>query len=132
MLLTKEKGFYKNFFSLWIVLVLNNVIILGVNLADNIMLGNFTEEALAGATACNQLQFIFQQLILGIGNACSLTAGNRNSRGNAGTYGRAYTGTYGRAYAGTHRRTYRRTHRRNCEKYRNQTIFCWRYDDSML
>lgn len=69
MLLTKEKGFYKNFFSLWIVLVLNNVIILGVNLADNIMLGNFTEEALAGATACNQLQFIFQQLILGIGNA---------------------------------------------------------------
>lgn len=69
MLLTKEKGFYKNFFSLWIVLVLNNVIILGVNLADNIMLGNFTEEALAGATACNQLQFIFQQLILGVGNA---------------------------------------------------------------
>lgn len=68
MLLTKEKGFYKNFFSLWWVLVLNNVIILGVNLADNIMLGNFSEPALSGATACNQLQFIFQQLILGIGN----------------------------------------------------------------
>ncbi len=69
MVLTKEKSFYKNFFSLWIVLVLNNVIILGVNLADNIMLGNFTEAALSGATACNQLQFIFQQLILGIGNS---------------------------------------------------------------
>lgn len=68
MLLTKEKGFYKNFFSLWYMLVLNNVIILGVNLADNIMLGNFSEPALSGATACNQLQFIFQQLILGIGN----------------------------------------------------------------
>ena len=69
MLLTKEKGFYKRFFSLWYVLVLNNVIILGVNLADNIMLGNFSEPALSGATACNQLQFIFQQLILGIGNS---------------------------------------------------------------
>lgn len=69
MLLTKEKGFYKNFFSLWYVLVLNNVIILGVNLADNIMLGNFSEPALSGATACNQLQFIFQQLILGVGNS---------------------------------------------------------------
>lgn len=50
------------------MLVLNNVIILGVNLADNIMLGNFSEPALSGATACNQLQFIFQQLILGVGN----------------------------------------------------------------
>ena len=68
MLLSKEKSFYKNFFSLWCVLVLNNVIILGVNLADNIMLGNFSEAALSGATACNQLQFVFQQLILGVGN----------------------------------------------------------------
>ena len=69
MLLTKDKGFYKNFFSLCSVLVLNNVILLGVNLADNIMLGNFSEAALAGATSCNQLQFIFQQLVLGVGNA---------------------------------------------------------------
>ncbi len=69
MLLTKEKGFYKNFFSLWYVLVLNNVIILGVNLADNIMLGNYSEAALTGATACNQLQFIFGQLILGVGSS---------------------------------------------------------------
>ncbi len=68
MLLTKEKGFYKNFFSLWYVLALNNVIILGVNIVDNIKLDNFSESALSGATACNQLQFIFRQLILGIGN----------------------------------------------------------------
>ena len=67
MLLTKDKSFYKNFFSLCCALVLNNVIILGVNLADNIMLGNYSEAALSGAAACNQLQFIFQQLITGIG-----------------------------------------------------------------
>jgi len=69
MLLTRDKGFYKNFFSLCSILILNNVIILGVNLADNIMLGNFNEAALSGATACNQLQFIFQQLITGIGGS---------------------------------------------------------------
>ena len=68
MVLTKDKSFYQSFFSLCYVLVLNNVILLGVNLADNIMLGNFSEAALSGATACNQLQFIFQQLIVGVGN----------------------------------------------------------------
>ncbi len=69
MRLSRDKSFYQSFFSLCLVLVLNNVILLGVNLADNIMLGNFSEAALSGATACNQLQFIFQQLIVGIGNA---------------------------------------------------------------
>ena len=68
MLLTKDRGFYRDFFTLCLTLILNNCILLGVNLADNIMLGNFSESALSGATACNQLQFIFQQLILGVGN----------------------------------------------------------------
>ena len=77
MLLTRDKDFYRNFFSLCCVLVLNNVIILGVNLADNIMLGNFSEAALSGAAACNQLQFIFQQLIVGIGN-CMVMMGSQH------------------------------------------------------
>ena len=68
MHLSKDKDFYKSFFSLALVLILNNVIVLSVNLVDNIMLGNFSEAALSGATACNQLHFIFQQLILGLGN----------------------------------------------------------------
>lgn len=67
--MTKDRGFYSNFFSLWKILVLNNIIILGVNLADNIMLGRFNEFALGGATACNQVQFVFQQVILGLSNA---------------------------------------------------------------
>ena len=68
MHLSRDKDFYKSFFSLALVLILNNVIVLSVNLVDNIMLGNFSEAALSGATACNQLQFIFQQLILGVGS----------------------------------------------------------------
>lgn len=67
--MTRDKNFYNSFFSLWKILVLNNIIILGVNLADNIMLGKYSEPALSGATACNQVQFVFQQIILGISNA---------------------------------------------------------------
>lgn len=67
--MTRDKHFYNNFFSLWIFLVINNIIILGVNLADNIMLGRYSEHALSGAAACNQVQFVFQQIILGISNA---------------------------------------------------------------
>ncbi len=69
---TEERSFYKTFISLWGVLVLNNVIVLGVNLADNIMLGAYSEPALSGAAACNQLQFIFQQVIFGLGNTAVL------------------------------------------------------------
>lgn len=82
-ILTKDKGFYKSFFSLWRVLVLNHVIVLGVNLADNIMLGSYSEPALSGAAACNQVQFVFLQIIVGLGNAlvvmCSQYWGMRNT-----------------------------------------------------
>lgn len=80
--INQEKGFFKSFFSLWYVLVLNNIIILGVNLADNIMLGNYSEPALSGATACNQLQFIFSQLILGIGSSLVMLGSQHWGQGN--------------------------------------------------
>ncbi len=69
MLMTKDKSFYKQFFSLYWVLVLHNVIALGVNLADNIMIGSYNETSLAGVAAVNQLQFVFQQIIIGCGDA---------------------------------------------------------------
>ncbi len=67
--MTRDKGFYKQFLRICIVIVMQNVLTLSVNLADNIMLGNYSEAALSGATAVNQIQFVYQQLILGIGDA---------------------------------------------------------------
>ncbi len=67
-MLTKDKSFYKNFFRLLIILAFQNMIVLSVNLIDNIMIGNFSEDALAGVTAVNQIQFLFQQLLLGTGD----------------------------------------------------------------
>ncbi len=67
--ITRDRDFYKQFFSVWSVLVLYNIITLGVNLADNIMVGAYSENALSGVTAVNQVQFLFQQLLMGAGDA---------------------------------------------------------------
>ena len=61
------KKFYKSFFSLYFLLVFQNVITLSVNLADNIMLGAYSEASLSGVTAVNQIQFIFQQMLGAVG-----------------------------------------------------------------
>lgn len=60
-------NFYKKFFSIYILLVFQNVLTLSVNLADNLMLGAYSEQALSGVTAVNQVQFVFQQLLNAIG-----------------------------------------------------------------
>lgn len=50
------------------MLVLQNVVTLSVNLADNIMLGAYSETALSGVTTVNQVQFVFQQLLMALGD----------------------------------------------------------------
>ena len=67
--LVKDPAFYKAFFSIWSVLVLHNIITLGVNLLDNVMVSAYSEAAMAGVSAVNQVQFLFQQLMLGAGDA---------------------------------------------------------------
>ena len=62
------KNFYRNFLKLCSMLVLQNVVTLSVNLADNIMLGAFSETALSGVTTVNQIQFVFQQLLMALGD----------------------------------------------------------------
>lgn len=64
----KKNNFFGMFFSLYIVLVLQNVITLSVNLADNMMLGAYSEMSLSGVAAVNQIQFIFQQIITALGD----------------------------------------------------------------
>lgn len=60
--------FYKQFFHIYIALVLQNVVTLSVNLADNMMLGAYSEAALSGVAAVNQIQFVFQQLVMALGD----------------------------------------------------------------
>ena len=64
---TTDINFYKTFFPLLFVITLQQLAALAVNMADNIMLGTYTELALSGATLVNQIQFTLQQLASGIG-----------------------------------------------------------------
>ncbi|MCL2125793.1 MAG: MATE family efflux transporter [Oscillospiraceae bacterium] len=64
---SRDKNLYKTFFSLLIVITLQGIITLGVNLADNIMLGNYSETAISGAAVTNQLHFLLQMTVGGIG-----------------------------------------------------------------
>ena len=64
---TKNRSFYRTFFPLLIIVILQQLAALMVNMVDNIMLGRYTELALSGATLVNQLQFMLQQIAAGIG-----------------------------------------------------------------
>lgn len=64
---TMDKQFYKSFFPLLLIISLQQLAALAVNMADNIMLGTYTELALSGATLVNQIQFTLQQIAAGIG-----------------------------------------------------------------
>ena len=70
----KDKKFYQTFFALCFPIILQNVISLGVNLADNLMLGRYAEAALSGATAVNQIQFIYQNILIGVGDGMVILA----------------------------------------------------------
>lgn len=57
---TRDRGFYRTFFPLLLVITLQQLAALAVNMADNIMLGTYSELALSGATLVNQIQFTLQ------------------------------------------------------------------------
>ncbi|MCF0142348.1 MAG: MATE family efflux transporter [Parasporobacterium sp.] len=66
---THDKTFYKTLFSMMIIVALQNLVAYSVNMADNIMLGSYSQNALSGAATVNQIFFIVQQFALSFGNA---------------------------------------------------------------
>lgn len=63
----RDKSFYKTFFVLTLSLALQNLLVYSVNMADNLMLGSFSETAMNGASLGNQIQFLLQMLVVGAG-----------------------------------------------------------------
>ena len=56
-----DKNFYVALFPLLIIISLQNLISYSVNMADNIMLGAYSQNALSGAALVNQVFFLIQQ-----------------------------------------------------------------------
>lgn len=71
---THDKKFYKSLFTMLLVVALQNLVAYSVNMADNIMLGNYNQDALSGAATVNQIFFIIQQFAIAIGNALVVLA----------------------------------------------------------
>lgn len=70
-----DRSFYYRFFCLMGTVALQNMITYSVNVADNIMLGAYNQNALSGAAAVNQIQFILQIFtISGLGDGLVVLA----------------------------------------------------------
>ena len=67
--ITKDPYFYKTIGRLMTVIVLQNLVAYSVNMADNLMLGSYSQAALSGAATVNQIQFMVQQITLAIGDS---------------------------------------------------------------
>ena len=72
--ITRDKSFYRQFFSLLVFIALQNLIVYCVNLADNIMLGRWSEEALSGVALANQVQFLLQMIVSATGEGVVVLA----------------------------------------------------------
>ncbi len=71
---TKDRQFYKTLFRMLIVVALQNVVAYSVNMADNIMLGSYSQVALSGAATVNQVFFMVQAFAMSIGSALVVLA----------------------------------------------------------
>lgn len=65
--MNKDKQFFKIFAILTFSIALQNLIAYSVSLTDNLMVGAYSQNALAGTAIANQIQFLLQMLITGIG-----------------------------------------------------------------
>lgn len=71
---TKDTGFYKAFFVMTLTLALQNLIVFGVNLADSVMMGAYSETALSGVGICNNIQFFLNMAASGIASGMTVIA----------------------------------------------------------
>ena len=69
-----DKDFYKAFFTMTFTLALQNLIVFGVNLADSVMMGAYSETALSGVGICNNIQFFLNMAASGVASGMTVIA----------------------------------------------------------
>ena len=74
IMLTRDRQFYKQIFRLTGFIALQNVIASFVGLADNVMIGAYSQDALSGVALANQVQYLLQMLAGGIGEGMAVIA----------------------------------------------------------
>lgn len=69
-----DNGFYKAFFTMTVTMALQNLIVFGVNLADSVMMGAYSETALSGVGICNNIQFFLNMAATGVASGMTVIA----------------------------------------------------------
>ena len=77
-----EKTFYKTFASMTAVIALQNIIVFGVNLADSVMMGAYSETALSGVGICNNIQYLLMMINIGLTNGMTVISSRYWGEGN--------------------------------------------------
>lgn len=74
MILSRNRAFYRQAVRLTGFIALQNVIVCFVGLADNVMIGAYSQDALSGVALANQIQFLLQMLVSGVGEGMAVIA----------------------------------------------------------
>lgn len=69
-----DKAFYKAFIVMTLTMAGQNLIAFGVNLADSVMMGAYSETALSGVGICNNIQFFLNMAASGISSGMAVIA----------------------------------------------------------
>lgn len=69
-----DKAFYKTFIIMTLTMAGQNLIAFGVNLADSVMMGAYSETALSGVGICNNIQFFLNMAASGISSGMAVIA----------------------------------------------------------
>lgn len=69
-----DKTFYKSFLTMTLTIALQNIIVFGVNLADSIMMGGYSETALSGVGVCNNIQYFLMMAATGVSSGMTVIA----------------------------------------------------------
>lgn len=65
---TRDRVFYRTMIPMLITVALQNLVTYSVNMADNIMLGSYSQVTLSAAATVNQIFFLVQQFAISVGN----------------------------------------------------------------
>ena len=78
---TQERSFYRQLFSIFIMVALQNLVAYSVNMIDNVMMGSYSQTSLSGAATVNQIFFLVQQTAISVCDANIILASQYYGQG---------------------------------------------------
>lgn len=81
--ITRDKGFYKSILTLAVPISLQALVTFLVGFADNVMISRLGDAAVSGVLFGNQIQFLLQQVVIGMGSALLILNAQYWGKGDA-------------------------------------------------